>query len=67
MEQVGALLLIFGSVVFGAGIYFTPLLVASHRRHRQTVPIAILNLLLGWTLVGWAVSLVWALMVEEAA
>lgn len=67
MEQIGALLLAFSILVFVAAIYFTPLLVASHRRHRQTLPIAALNLLLGWTLIGWAVSLVWALMVEEAA
>ena len=26
-----------------------------------------LNLLLGWTFVGWVVALVWALMVERKA
>lgn len=67
MNELLALILIFALGTFLAGIYFAPLLVASHRRHRQMMPIFVLNFLLGWTLIGWAVSLAWALTVEEVA
>jgi hypothetical protein len=41
--------------------YFLPLVIALMRGpHRQTLAIGLLNLLLGWTLVGWVVALVWA-------
>lgn len=41
-------------------IYFLPTVVASLRQHLQTVAIFVLNLLLGWTLLGWVAALVWA-------
>lgn len=43
------------------GIYFLPGLIAVTRDHRQMVAIFALNLLLGWTLIGWVAALVWAL------
>lgn len=47
-------------LLMGAAIYFLPAIVASLREHHNAPAIWILNLLLGWTFVGWAVSLVWA-------
>jgi Superinfection immunity protein len=41
-------------------IYVIPSVVAFGQGHRQAVPILLLNLLLGWTLVGWVAALVWA-------
>jgi Superinfection immunity protein len=43
-----------------AVIYFLPAFIASKRNHRQTTAIALLNLFLGWTFVGWVAALVWA-------
>ena len=40
--------------------YFLPALVASQRRHRNRGAIMVLNLFLGWTLIGWVLALVWA-------
>ena len=40
--------------------YFTPAIVAMMRSHRQTLAIVLLNVFLGWTIVGWVVALVWA-------
>jgi Superinfection immunity protein len=37
-----------------------PALAASARRHRNRAAIFVLNLLLGWTALGWIVALVWA-------
>lgn len=58
-----------GLVVLGilAGIYFTPTLVAAGRNHRQHASILALNFFLGWTLIGWVVALVWALLEERPA
>ena len=56
MEVIGFLLMF----VFAAALYFLPMFVAVKRDHRNTAAIAILNLFLGWTLLGWVVSLVWA-------
>ena len=38
-------------------IYFLPTLIASSRGVRNTGSIVVLNLFLGWTLVGWVVAL----------
>lgn len=42
-------------------LYFLPMTVAALRKHHDGGAIAVLNLLLGWTVLGWIVSLVWAL------
>lgn len=41
-------------------IYFVPTMVALKRGHPQRVAISLLNLLLGWTFVGWVAALVWS-------
>jgi predicted branched-subunit amino acid permease len=41
-------------------LYFIPFLVAQGNEHRQRPAIFILNLLLGWTVLGWVAALVWA-------
>lgn len=41
--------------------YFIPTVVASGRSHQSAGAIFCLNLLLGWTLLGWVVALVWSL------
>lgn len=45
--------------------YFLPALVAAWRLHHQTKAIVALNLLLGWTFIGWAAALIWALTVVK--
>lgn len=52
------LLLVVGIVV----LYFLPSLVAFLRQHKNKLAIFLLNLLLGWTILGWVVSLVWSVM-----
>ena len=41
--------------------YVLPWIIAAARNHHNTDAIAVLNLLLGWTFIGWAIGLVWAL------
>lgn len=41
-------------------LYFAPSLVAGVRKHHNTGAIVVLNFLLGWSVLGWVGSLVWA-------
>ena len=41
--------------------YFAPALVAHSRRHSAATGLFVTNLLLGWTVIGWVVCLIWAL------
>jgi hypothetical protein len=43
-------------------LYFIPAFVGFGRAHQHKASIAVLNLFLGWTFVGWVVALVWAVM-----
>jgi hypothetical protein len=59
MFGLGMLVLCLIGLV-GLCVYFLPTIVASHRRHPSSIGIFILNLFLGWSVLGWVVSLVWA-------
>lgn len=41
-------------------VYFIPVVVASSRNHRSTGAIFLVNLLLGWSIIGWLWALIWA-------
>jgi type VI secretion system protein VasI len=41
-------------------LYFLPSIVAYSRSHHQAGAICVLNLLLGWTVLGWIIAMVWA-------
>lgn len=53
---------IFALVLVAA--YFVPTVVAFNRDHRNAAAIAALNLLLGWTFLGWIIALVWSLTAD---
>lgn len=40
--------------------YFLPTLIASGRHLPERIAIAMLNLFLGWTVIGWFIALIWA-------
>jgi len=42
------------------GVYFLPSIIAAIRRHHNGISIALLNLFLGWTFIGWLIALIWA-------
>ena len=46
-------------------IYMTPALIASRRRHPQTLAITALTILFGWTMIGWLAAIVWACTATE--
>jgi len=45
-------------------IYFMPTIVG--RKKKNFLSILLLNLLLGWSIVGWVVALIWATTKEES-
>lgn len=57
-----ALMLAFSRSVFLAVplLYFLPAMEAGLRDHQSRTSIILVNLLLGWTLVGWVVAIAWA-------
>lgn len=51
------IILLLGAVTF----YFLPTMIACMRKHPNALPIFVVNLFLGWTLLGWVVTLAWSL------
>ncbi len=41
-------------------VHFVPSFVAFSRDHASKVLILILNIIMGWTVIGWALLLFWA-------
>lgn len=60
MEIIGVALVIL--LIF---IYFLPALVANGSNHSKALSITVLNIFLGWTLLGWVIALVWAVSEEN--
>lgn len=50
-----------GVFLFIAITYFLPSIIAEFRKHVSFKAILALNLLAGWTFIGWVVAIVWAL------
>ena len=48
-------------------IYMLPTVIAYARDVPQRQAITVVNIILGWTLVGWFVTFLWALMAETRA
>ena len=53
MELIGALI-----PLALLGLYFPPTFIAARKSKANATAIVMLNLFLGWTFVGWVVSLV---------
>lgn len=56
METLGGVVLALGTFV----LYFLPAFVADRRHVRNKSQVRVVNLFLGWTLIGWVVALVMA-------
>jgi len=57
MDSISILIIILITL----SIYFFPVIVAISRKKRNGGAIFALNLLLGWSFIGWVIALVWAL------
>lgn len=61
--QLISALLVMALVAFAGFVYFLPTIVG--RNKSNFTAIFVLNLLLGWSFIGWVVALVWACTVEQ--
>lgn len=50
-----------------AAIYFLPSALAVGRKHRNRGALAALNLFTGWTLIGWVICLIWAVVKDPSS
>lgn len=55
----------FVLLAIGVVFYFLPLYIAVARKHRNMLGISLLNLFLGWTLIGWVGALVWSVLAKD--
>jgi hypothetical protein len=56
--------LIAVGILIAIPIYLIPTIVANSRRHPNVTGVFLINLLLGWLLIGWAAALIWAVVAE---
>ena len=42
-------------------VYFIPMLIGMIRKHRSILAIAAVNVLFGWTGIGWIWAFIWSL------
>lgn len=56
MDALFALAVIGGALA----VYFLPCIIAGGRAHPNGTGIFVLNLFLGWSLLGWVVALIWS-------
>ena len=58
-------LILFVAFVTGAFLlYLLPTIIAVMRKKENAGAIAIVNLLLGWTFIGWVIALVWSVSTQ---
>lgn len=63
-ELLGILLwLIIGAI--GIAFYLIPTIIAVKRDHASKGGVIAVNILLGWSAIGWIVALVWALSKKD--
>lgn len=67
MSVLFGFLFLFLLGLLGLVLFLIPTFVAVKRDHPNKLPIILVNLFLGATLVGWVVALVWSFTSEGSA
>ena len=47
--------------ILGLAVYFLPIIIAAVRHSKSIIGIILLNVLAGWTFIGWIIALIWSL------
>ncbi|GAA0450143.1 superinfection immunity protein [Alkalibacillus silvisoli] len=61
MEAIALALVVKIFAAFVVLLYFTPTLMALKHNHEHRSWIVLLNLLIGWTILGWLIILIWSI------
>lgn len=46
-------------------VFYLPIIIAIFRKHKNFLPIFIINFFLGWTVIGWLISLIWSVKASK--
>jgi hypothetical protein len=65
LSSIAAVIVAGGLVVLSGALYLLPVLIGSIRRVPGLGSVAVINVLLGWTLIGWVAAL--ALVLRSAS
>lgn len=60
MDPISSLVVGLCFVTVAIFLYCLPWYIAARRKHHNKVPIALLNIFFGWSLIGWMAALMWA-------
>ena len=58
MEVIVAILIIIFSII----LFLLPIIIAISRNHPNKVAIILINVLVGWTGIGWLIALIWSVL-----
>lgn len=61
----GFVALLMAACIVAVAIYALPALLAWSMGSPQRIAITLVDLLLGWTIIGWIAALIWAVMSEN--
>lgn len=61
-SRSGFVALLMAACIVAVAIYVLPALLAWSMGSPQLMAITLVNLLLGWTILGWIAALIWAVM-----
>ncbi len=61
LSSIAAVIVLGGLVLLSGALYLLPVLIGSIRGVPDLGSVAVINVLLGWTLIGWAAALALAL------
>jgi T4 superinfection immunity protein len=59
--------IVFAILVVIAVIYYVPTIIAYVRRRPDLASIALFNVFLGWTIIGWIIAMVWCFRKPKAS
>lgn len=65
MDPVSVASLSFTVLILMFAFYFLPSIIAMFRGHKNIAGIIILNLFLGWTMIGWLGALIWSVLSQK--
>ena len=54
-----------GLLIVIAILYFVPAMIACNRKSKYSAGVVWLNLILGWTFIGWVAAFIWAWFGKE--
>ena len=47
-------------IIYISGVFFSPIIIAYIRKHNNLIPIFLINFILGLTIIGYLIALIWS-------